>query len=75
MNLELVSTDELIHELVSRYDSVIFFAVKDPGPNAKGFHYTQLCVGNNLICAGMGADAQREALDNLATSRVEDQHP
>ena len=75
MNLELVPTDELIHELVSRYDSCIFYGVKDPGPGAKSYHYTALVVGNNLVCAGMGADAQREALEALAAKRVKDQHP
>lgn len=61
-SLELVPTDELVEEILSRCDAGLVYLLQDDSRDGFYHNLFQL-TGSPLLLAGMAANAQRQALD------------
>ena len=73
MDLELADTDELLRELLSRFDHgvIALMRVKTDEPEP-GYGMWRNWVGNRLTCIGLLQDAQRAILDDLREGTVKE---
>jgi hypothetical protein len=65
IDLELADTDELISELVKRYDCTVFAAlaiVNDREDGSVDHHATHVWSGTSLTCIGLAAELQQKIL-------------
>lgn len=62
-DLEYASDEELIIELLSRFDHVVFGGLKLPTDVDQRMH--RRWKGNSLTCAGIGAEITRAVLNEL----------
>ena len=73
-DLELVSTDDLLEELLSRVDHGIFSALQTGTHGGNNHTYIGRWTGNTHTCIGLGADLNRRMLDDIR-SRSTDAEP
>jgi hypothetical protein len=68
--LELATTDELINELMSRFEHAVFCGMKLPTEDWQNIN--RKWKGNSHTCAGLGFQVARTVLDDFEERSIPD---
>lgn len=66
-DLELASTDDLLDEILRRFDTCVFAGLKVERPNVETEEYCWF--GHSLACTGLTANLQAKILRDYNTNR------
>lgn len=64
-DLSLVDTDELLAELLARFDHAVFAGLKSQIGASDRIEFTREWIGNTHTCLGLTADLQARIIENF----------